>query len=449
MGIAASIVFILFAIFGNKGNMYAIPFLREFINYGIFSFLVGIVSGFFVILVTRFFAEMIGVMAAIANNTKNMATEVALSSVPIQPKLENTETQTASDNILQVDFSKNLAPITDFVMSYWKGLFSVLGVMVAGFVVYTFFIKSDPVSDGKKIANKYCDCQKEEVAGFVKFLKHVDENFDDFHFKNSHSVKDTIDVVERDLKSKKEECILQIEQEEKALGAKYASNNMLEEFERQLNIFKEACVAEDKSSEKALHEHIEAKAKQLKTSAPEIGQIKNDLINKNVQGLWYFSGMDNFIKDPEIISETIEGEDVSLLVYCNVIDLGTGEAYDIVLQRKYYRVDNENWRQGGLVGLYVGKSLSKGLLSANKPLIIGRWKYDTNVAEYFSDGTWTTTFDGQTSQGTWKISNEVLELTLNGSPYASMRLIHPTKNLLTLTSNEGEVYSAKRISNGN
>ncbi|MFN8316083.1 MAG: hypothetical protein U0T32_06505 [Chitinophagales bacterium] len=448
LSFASTIVIVLFSLMGNKENMNAIPYLQKFVSFGVFSVVVGIVSGFFAILFTRFIAEMMGVMAAIANNTKNIADGGGATQVTIHNDKEMATAPPISKETIPVDFGKMFAPLLEFLQHYWKGLASVFGVLIVGFAVYSLFIKSDPASDGKKIANQYCECKKGTAIELEKFLKQVDENFDAFHFKNSRAVEDTIHAVEKYLNKKQDECHTGIEQAEKALRAKYASNNLGDEFDRQLSIFMETCIESDNSNFKQVYDRISGKAHQIKLSAPEPDQIKRDLVNKSVSGLWYFGGDDNFIKEPEILSEKNHGDEVALLIYCNVLDQGTNEAYDVVLQRTYYRVDNETWRQGGIVGLYVGTSLNKMLLTDNQPNILGRWKYDANEAEYFQDGSWTTTFDGQTSQGTWKISNGVLDLTLNGSPYASMKLVHPTRNTLSLKSDDGQEYAAKRISNG-
>jgi hypothetical protein len=60
---------------GNEARYY-LPGILGFLQYGILTVIIGPVIGFFIIILSRFFAEQLRILAALANNTKEIAANI-------------------------------------------------------------------------------------------------------------------------------------------------------------------------------------------------------------------------------------------------------------------------------------------------------------------------------------------------------------------------------------
>jgi Lipocalin-like domain (DUF4923) len=83
--------------------------------------------------------------------------------------------------------------------------------------------------------------------------------------------------------------------------------------------------------------------------------------------------------------------------------------------------------------------------SSPQNLILGRWEADSAMkvtAEFSNDGTAKLTMFGQTLQGTYKLSGDELEWTLNGKTTKSK--VNVTANELELTDSAHRTIKYKR-----
>jgi uncharacterized protein (TIGR03066 family) len=84
--------------------------------------------------------------------------------------------------------------------------------------------------------------------------------------------------------------------------------------------------------------------------------------------------------------------------------------------------------------------------SSPQNLILGKWEADSAMkvtAEFSGDGTAKLTMFGQTLQGTYKLSGDELEWTLNGKTTKSKVNVTATELELTDTANRTIKYKRK------
>ncbi len=103
-----------------------------------------------------------------------------------------------------------------------------------------------------------------------------------------------------------------------------------------------------------------------------------------------------------------------------------------------------------ITGLCLGCSPKK---LTQEELLIGKWRDENSVVEYFPDGTKIGIYDsGLRTKGTWTLENNIVEFTLSGSDRVQSsrhRIFKLDKDELVLEDISTRlVYTAKRVIDG-
>jgi hypothetical protein len=196
--------------FGGDYLLSLIPMARSSSLFGLdsgeSSFLAGIVFllsngllAFLALIFFYFFAEAVCIGADIARNVRHIvlrggnvsnATTVEGSAASPHP-FPVTEQSSVS-----VDFSTVIAPLTKWVAANKLFAAGIAGAAVLLFAMYKLFLQADPVKDGKRVAEAYCDCSKAQTERVFTAQKELLAKFDQSNFKTQGEAQSKLALIE-------------------------------------------------------------------------------------------------------------------------------------------------------------------------------------------------------------------------------------------------------------
>ena len=94
------------------------------------------------------------------------------------------------------------------------------------FIVFALFFTacSSPESDGKKAAEKFCDCEQEGESINQKEYSSLIQNFDSYNFKTRLKMREEIRKIDNEVNEQKKECLQKAQQYRQKLNSRYESN---------------------------------------------------------------------------------------------------------------------------------------------------------------------------------------------------------------------------------
>ncbi len=139
-----------------------------------------------------------------AQETTSVPSDLASTDQPRQlptvtlPAAESTTAKSTRPNIRE-QLATSLAPIIARLKENKLIAGGAAGGLVALFVLYKLFLQADPVKDGKRVAEAYCDCNKTNTQRMLAKEKELLARFDAGGFKIRTVAQSELRSIESDL----------------------------------------------------------------------------------------------------------------------------------------------------------------------------------------------------------------------------------------------------------
>jgi hypothetical protein len=212
-----------------------------------------------------------------------------------------------------------------------------------------FFSCSSPESDGKKAAEKFCDCDKEFTENLSQEIQNFVNNFAGFGFKTRVEAREKSEELIDNVSREHENCVEKAQQQYTNLKGKYVGDyEKTTKFEYAYNAKKEY---DEQEMRHEIPNQIEINNLILTVIPPKPNteKIKQDLIGRKIteqpngyhnQG-WYWKIEEGEIKEIQIISENKQTDDY--LFEVRLILQADGGAYEAFVNLTYVLRQNDNW----------------------------------------------------------------------------------------------------------
>jgi len=251
-------------------------------------------------------------------------------------------------------------------------------LIIAAFAVLAVFTScSSPESNGKKVAKKYCDCQRVYVEveqkkleitqkEYSKFVKEINS----YKFQNRVDVRNKVQEIENNIQQMHHEadkayseCLQKSEEYYRKISEKYATNKKKkEQFDYAGSNYNCPEVKNDKKE--PLYSEISNLRKQVENlrlsiipSIPDTARIKRDLIGRDISGEpfgksdvyadntflrgWRIS--ERMLKNFQILKENRRGDEYMVEGRLTLQPNVDGGEYETLVNLTYVLRHNDDW----------------------------------------------------------------------------------------------------------
>jgi len=223
-------------------------------------------------------------------------------------------------------------------------------VFIISILLCTLFAAcSSPESDGKKAAEKFCDCEKEFEKNLSKETQNFIKNFADYGFNTRLEAREKSEELIDKVSREYENCTQKAQQEYSKLKGKYVGNyEKATKFEYAYNVKKSFDAQEITHG---IPNQMEINNLILTIIPPKPGteKIKRDLIGRKIteqpngyrrQG-WFWEIKEGEMKEIQIISENKQSNDY--LFEVRLILQADGGAHEALVNLTYVLRQNDDW----------------------------------------------------------------------------------------------------------
>jgi len=219
-----------------------------------------------------------------------------------------------------------------------------------GVVFLVIFVScSSPESDGKKAAEKFCDCEKEFTENLSKETRKFVSNFTDYGFTTRVEAREKSEELIDNASREYENCVQKAQQQYSKLKGKYVGNyEKTIKFEYAYNTkknFDEQKIQHGIPNQMEINDLILT----IIPPKPDTEKIKRSLIGRKITEQpngyhrqdWYWKIEDGEIKDIQVISENKQGNDYIFEV--RLILQADGGAHEAFVNLTYVLRQNDDW----------------------------------------------------------------------------------------------------------
>ncbi len=191
----------------------------------------------------------------IGSNSDTNPTENSAETVTSLTSNNSAATSTPIGFDLQDFFQKNL-----------KSIIVAFIAIIIGFGVWHFFIKIDPIADGKNAGTLYCDCRKEEAENIKKEMEKFISEFTTYNFKTQQDGKDQLDKIKSEVNKTTRGCFDNVEEKIGKLRLSYLNDaSKMSLFEQALTTINQSCNDEQND---VINSELNQKADSLISTLP-------------------------------------------------------------------------------------------------------------------------------------------------------------------------------------
>lgn len=255
-------------------------------------------------------------------------------------------------NLPKVDWNKMFTTIKIFLLKHKLSLLTGAGVLIVFIVVYNFFIKADPVKDGKNLAKEYCVCAEELNKNNLTMLLSYNSNFDYKKYKSRLDAKNDLNNLLYPNQIKYNDCTQQTDIRYKQRYADYNAKGgqNISIFEQTYNSLIGGCNTSNNSDVLAFQNKIDEKIKTIIDPEPDIEKIKNDLLGRKIIG-WNFDYLNEFEK-LSINNKTQSNERIEYDITLTLVDQTKKDKHEAQVYAIYLR-NEEGWYMSEIVERYI------------------------------------------------------------------------------------------------
>jgi len=218
-----------------------------------------------------------------------------------------------------------------------------------GVVLCFFSACSSPESDGKKAAEKFCDCDKEFTENLGKETQNFISNFADFGFQTRVEAREKSEELIEKASRKYESCVQKAQQEYSKLKGKYVGNyEKVTKFEYAYNSKREF---DEQEMRHGVSNQMEINNLILTVIPPKPNteNIKRDLIGRKItpqpksyySQSWFWEIKEGDIREIEIVSDKKQGD--TYLFGVRLILQSDGGAHEAFVNLTYALRQNDDW----------------------------------------------------------------------------------------------------------
>lgn len=208
---------------------------------------------------------------------------------------------------------------------------------------------SSPESDGKKVAEKFCDCEKEYTENLNEETHDFINNFDSYGFTTRVDARKKLEEFLGKANSEYESCTEKVQQQYSKLQGKYVGN--FEKMAKFEYAFTAKRVFDEQQMKLTIPNQMEINNLILKIipPKPDIEKIKQSLIGRKITEQpngyhrpgWYWEIKEGEIKELQIITESKQGNDY--LFEIRMILQAEGSAHEAFVNLTYVLGQNDDW----------------------------------------------------------------------------------------------------------
>jgi hypothetical protein len=220
--------------------------------------------------------------------------KVIFNIVPAStPTISNTENVTQTQNHI-----KDFQDTSKFDLEEWfnKNKKMVIGVLASSIIlfgVYYFFIKYNPVKDGKNGSVTFCDCSTKYNEAIIKVNEEFINTFNTYGFKKRQEARSKLLVLQNSANSEYSICANSAQQKYNKLRNRYLNDKeKLGKFDLAYTQ-STACNQASQNKLSTLYVEIENKITSIKDPLPDIDKIKSDLLGHKIL-TWNFEALSEF-----------------------------------------------------------------------------------------------------------------------------------------------------------
>ena len=255
-------------------------------------------------------------------------------------------------NLPKVDWDKTFGKIKSFFIRYRVILISGAGVLIAFLFVYNFFIKADPVKDGKNLARNYCACTEELDKSNLVTTESFLNDFDNIKYKSRIEARTALNNLMQTNQAKYSSCTQQADIKYKEKYADYNGNGgrNVQIFEQTYNSLIGSCGSNINTDLMSIQNKIDTKINTIIDPEPDIEKIKADLIGNNMLG-WNFDALAEF--DKATISNSSRAADrIEFTMDLHLIGVTAKDLHDAQIIVNY-KQDESGWLFDGVKAIYI------------------------------------------------------------------------------------------------
>jgi hypothetical protein len=268
-----------------------------------------------------------------------------------QPQNVNSQPPQTSNFDSAAWLNKNGKDVGGWFKENKKVVISVVASFAVLFVVYFFFIKHNPVKDGKTASSAFCDCSTKYSDAIVKADEEYLKSFETFSFKMRQDARNKLMELQSSANTDFTACNNSAGQKYTGLRNRYAANvKSLNKFNISYTTQSGTCSQLNQNKLSSLNKEIENKINSIKSPEPDIDKLKTDLIGQQIPG-WRFESLTEF-KSAEILNTTRGNNRIEYQVKFHMQDLNNNNEYNCEVISIYLQGD-QGWNFNGMRMLYI------------------------------------------------------------------------------------------------
>jgi hypothetical protein len=274
-------------------------------------------------------------------------------------------------------------------------IFSILATAIALFGGYYFFLKHEPVRDGKGASSGYCDCGKKYIEAIVKVNEDFVNSFASYKFKKRQEARDKLQQLQDSANTSNLDCNNKAQIRYNSLRARYLNNiEQLTKFDASYSGNQALCVPGDQGRLATTYSLIESTIATIKDPEPDIERIKSDLIGKTIPG-WSFQNLSEISQAR--ISNTSSGSNViEYTLDLKLNDLGNGSKHDARIIVTYVQQLN-GWSYSKIREMFITYTNPAPLNTWQQVTVLQNCSYtilDNNQRYWVQDGSYGSKYKG-------------------------------------------------------
>lgn len=274
----------------------------------------------------------------------NLITEEEFSTQ--KDRLLTNNQENISEFKTESELKKNFIEWITKNKKYFKWAFAIPILII----VFLFVFKDDPESDGKKSAQKFCDCENDKTEESVTRLNEYVNSFNGYNFKRRVDAYEKYEEITKSVEKNFNECQAKAYEINGKFKNIYNYNKtLLTKFNKAYQTQFDNCNAHLQNGKYFIIKNsCDSLLMSIYEPPPEPTRIMNDLIGKSI-GSWNFDKLNEF-KSFEINSTKTLKNKIELIVLTNL--QGVSEMASEAELVIYYAPSANGWSIDGVRANY-------------------------------------------------------------------------------------------------
>ena len=358
--------------------------------------------------------------------TYSIVVTVVPPSPPATPNTENITQPLASINPIQqannIDIGVWLNKSGKILIEWFSRnkiiLISIASAIIVLYGVYYFFLRHDPVKDGKIAATAACDCFTKNIDEKIKVNEEFVKSFESYGFKKRQEARNKLQEMQNSVDTENTTCINASQQKFNDLRNRYiAKQEMVGKFDFTYNSQFNGCNPSNQSKFTSLYSDVENKIISIIDPEPDIEKIKTDLIGQQIPG-WRFAYLSEY-QSADILSTTRGSTRAEYQIKFQLIDKISNSQHDCEVVAVYLLGD-QGWYFNDVRMIYITYTSTAPLNSWFKITPLKNCRYsilDQGHNYWAQDGYWGKKYQAGPNEAGFNLtSSEIYIMSRESQP---------------------------------